>query len=120
MASLNLDFSSVTSRDPLPDGIYEVSIAKVEQTTSKSSGNPMLKVEFNVTSEGYTGRKLWSNYVLTQAAMWKVKELFSSLGLDTSAVVEMDTDELIGLTCQAKVTQREYDGNVQNEIQKTM
>lgn len=120
MASLNLDFSNVTSRDPLPEGVYDVAIAKVEQTVSKSSSNPMLKVEFNVLSEGYENRKLWANYVLTEAAMWKVKELFESLSLDASAAVEMDTDELIGLTCKAKVTQREYDGNIQNEIKKTM
>lgn len=120
MASLNLDFSSVTSRGPLPEGIYDVTVAKVEQTVSKSSGNPMLKVEFDVQDPEYTGRKMWSNYVLTEQAMWKVKELFDSLGLDTSALVEMDTDELIGLSCKAKVAQREYDGNIQNEIKKTM
>lgn len=120
MASLNLDFSSVPSRDPLPEGVYDVTVAKVEQTVSKSSGNPMMKVEFDVQDPDYTGRKLWANYVLTEAAMWKVKELFSALGIDTSAIVEMDTDELIGLTCKAKVAQREYDGNVQNEIKKTM
>lgn len=120
MASLNLDFSSVTSRDPLPEGVYDVTISKVEQTISKSSGNPMLKVEFDVQDPEYTGRKLWSNYVLTEAAMWKVKELFDSLGLDTSSMVDMDTDELIGLSCKAKVAQREYEGNIQNEIKKTM
>lgn len=120
MASLNLDFSSVTSRDPMPEGVYDVTISKVEQVVSKSSGNPMLKVEFDVQDPEYTGRKLWANYVLTEAAMWKVKELFDSLGLDTSSMVDMDTDELIGLSCKAKVAQREYEGNVQNEIKKTM
>lgn len=120
MASLNLDFSSVTSRDPLPEGVYDVTISKVEQVVSKSSGNPMLKVEFDVQDPEYIGRKLWANYVLTEAAMWKVKELFDSLGLDTSSMVDMDTDELIGLSCKAKVAQREYEGNVQNEIKKTM
>ena len=41
---LNLDFSSVPSREPLEEGIYSLTIAKVEETTS-STGNPMLKVE---------------------------------------------------------------------------
>ena len=120
MAGLNIDFSSVTSREPLPEGVYDVSVAKVEQTVSKSSGNPMLKVEFNVLDDGYQGRKLWANYVLTQAAMWKVKELFDALGLDTSSIVDMDTEELVGLACKVKVAQREYDGDITNEIKKAM
>lgn len=120
MARVNLDFSNVQSRDPLPEGVYDVTISKVDMTTSKTSGNPMLKVEFNVNTEGYENRKLWGNYVLTEAAMWKVQELFSSLGLDCDAIVDIDTDDLIGMTCQAKVAQREYEGNIQNEIKKTL
>lgn len=120
MARLNLDFSNVASRDPLPEGIYEVSIAKVEQTVSKSSGNPMLKIEFNILTDGYTGRKVWSNYVLTDAAMWKIVELLRAVGIDTDAFLDMDTDELVGLTCSAKITQREYDGNIQNEVKKIL
>lgn len=120
MASLNLDFSSVPSREPLPEGVYDAAISKVEQVVSKSSGNPMLKVEFNILDDEFSGRKVWANYVLTEAALWKVQELFQSLGLDTSTVVEMDTDELVGLTCKVKVVQREYEGTIQNEIKKTL
>lgn len=120
MAMMNLDFSSVPSREPLPEGLYDVRIAKVEETKSKTSGNPMLKVEFDVLTEGYTGRKIWSNYMLTENSYWKIQELFGSLGLDTSGVVEIDTNDLVGLTCTAKVVQREYQGDIQNEIKKTM
>ena len=115
MARLNLDFSNVQSRDPLPEGTYPASVAKVEQVLSKSSGNPMLKVEFN-----YSGRKVWGNYVLTEAAMWKVQELFSALGLDTDAILDIDTDDMVGMTCNLKIAQREYEGNIQNEIKKAM
>lgn len=120
MARLNLDFSNVPSRDPLPEGTYPASIAKVEQILSKSSGNPMLKIEFNIDDEQFQGRKVWGNYVLTENAMWKVQELFSALGLDTDAIVDMDTDELVGMTCNLKIAQREYEGNIQNEIKKAL
>lgn len=120
MAMMNLDFSSVPSREPIPEGVYEVQIAKVEETKSKTSNNPMLKVEFTVLDEPYNGRKVWANYVLTADALWKVKELFASLGLDSDGIVEMDTADLIGLTCKAKIAQREYNGDIQNEIKKTM
>lgn len=113
---LNLDFSSVPSREPLDEGIYSLTIAKAEETTS-STGNPMLKLEFDVNDvEG--NRKLWDNYVLIDKCMWKLKELFDALGVDTSEIVTMDIDELVGMQVNAKVIQELYNGDVVNRIKK--
>lgn len=115
---LNLDFSSVPSREPLEEGVYHLQIAKVEETNS-STGNPMLKVEYNVLGvEG--NRKLWDNYVLIDKCLWKVKELFDALGIDTSELVEMDVTEMVGLEVQAKVIQETYNGDIMNRIKKVM
>lgn len=116
--AINLDFSSVPSREPLEEGIYHLQIAKVEETNS-STGNPMLKVEYNVL--GVDGnRKLWDNYVLIDKCLWKVKELFDALGIDTSALVEMDVNELVGLEVQAKVIQETYNGDIMNRVKKIL
>lgn len=116
--AINLDFSSVPSREPLEEGVYHLQIAKVEETSS-STGNPMLKVEYDVLGvEG--NRKLWDNYVLIDKCLWKVKELFDALGIDTSALVEMDVDELVGLEVQAKVIQETYNGDIMNRVKKVM
>lgn len=116
--AINLDFSSVPSREPLEEGVYHLQIAKVEETNS-STGNPMLKVEYNVLGvEG--NRKLWDNYVLIDKCLWKVKELFDALGIDTSALVEMDVNELVGLEVQAKVIQETYNGDIMNRVKKVM
>ena len=116
--AINLDFSSVPSREPLEEGVYHLQIAKVEETNS-STGNPMLKVEYDVLGvEG--NRKLWDNYVLIDKCLWKVKELFDALGIDTSALVEMDVNELIGLEVQAKVIQETYNGDIMNRVKKVM
>lgn len=113
---LNLDFSSVPSREPLAEGVYTLRIAKVEETTS-STGNPMLKVEYDVVGvDG--GRKLWDNFVLIDKALWKLKELFDALGIDTSQIVEMDVQELVGLEVQAKVVQDTYNGDITNRVKK--
>ena len=115
---LNLDFSSVPSREPLEEGVYHLQIAKVEETNS-STGNPMLKVEYSVLGvEG--NRKLWDNYVLIDKCLWKVKELFDALGIDTSELVEMDVTEMVGLEVQAKVIQETYNGDIMNRIKKVM
>ena len=116
--AINLDFSSVPSREPLEEGIYHLQIAKVEETNS-STGNPMLKVEYDVLGvEG--NRKLWDNYVLIDKCLWKVKELFDALGIDTSALVEMDVNELVGLEVQAKVIQETYNGDIMNRVKKIL
>ena len=116
--AINLDFSSVPSREPLEEGVYHLQIAKVEETTS-SAGNPMLAVEYDVLGvEG--NRKLWDNYVLIDKCLWKVKELFDALGIDTSALVEMDVDELVGMEVQAKVIQETYNGDIKNRVKKVM
>lgn len=114
---LNLDFSSVPSREPLEEGVYELTISKCEETTS-STGNPMLKVEYDVT--GFENRKLWDNYVLIDKCLWKVKELFNALGLDTESVVTIDPMELVGHSVNAKVIQEDYQGETVNRIKKVL
>ena len=115
---LNLDLSSVPSRESLDEGVYDLTIAKIEETTS-STGNPMLKVEYDVNDvEG--NRKLWDNYVLIDKCLWKVKELFDALGIDTSELVEMDVSELLGMQVKAKVIQETYNGDIVNRIKKVM
>ena len=115
---LNLDFSSVPSREALEEGVYQLRIAKVEETQS-STGNPMLKIEYDVL--GVDGnRKLWDNYVLIDKCLWKVKELFDALGVDTSELVEMDVTELVGMEVQAKVIQETYNGDIVNRVKKIL
>lgn len=115
---LNLDFSNVPSREPLEEGVYSLRIAKAEETVS-STGNPMLKVEYDVMGvEG--NRKLWDNYVLIDKCLWKVQELFKALGIDTDQIVTMDPQELIGMEVQAKVIQEEYQGDITNRVKKIL
>lgn len=120
MAQINLNFANVASREPLPEGIYSAQVAKVEQILSKTSGNPMLKVEFDIISEDYPNRKVWANYVLTEAAMWKVQELFKALGLDADGIIDIDTDDLVGMGCNLKIEQREYNGDIVNDVKKAL
>lgn len=115
---LNLDFSSVPSREPLEEGVYQLQIAKVEEKSS-STGNPMLSIEYDVV--GVDGnRKLWDNYVLIDKCLWKVKELFDALGIDTAEIVEIDVSELVGMEVQAKIIQEEYNGETVNRVKKIL
>lgn len=120
---LNLDFSSVPSREPLEEGTYLLSIAEAEEKLS-SSNNPMIAITYDVlaTEDGTAvdgGRKLWDNYSLQDQALFKLKDLFNALGIDTSSIVEMDVADLVGQQIRAKVVQETYNGELRNRIKKT-
>lgn len=115
---LNLDFSNVPSREPLEEGIYVLQIAKATEKVA-STGTPMLSIEYDVMEvEG--NRKLWENYPLTDAALWKLQELMTALGFDTSEIVNLEPSELVGSQVSAKVIQDVYNGDTVNRVKKVM
>lgn len=50
----------------VPDGTYEVKVAKMELRESKN-GNPMFTAQFKILSGQYKGQNIWMNQVITQA-----------------------------------------------------
>ena len=54
-------------RKEVPHGMYEVAIEKLELTTTKTSGKPMVTCWFRVLSEGeYLGQMIFMNRVVSQ------------------------------------------------------
>lgn len=119
---MNIDFSSVPSREALEEGTYLLQIAKAEEKLS-STGNPMINIEYDVvaTADGEAvqgSRKLWDNYSLQSQALFKLKELFNSLGMDTDNIVDIELSDLIGLQVMAKLVQETYNGELRNKVKK--
>jgi hypothetical protein len=116
---IKLDFSEVQGGDfePIPEGDYLVEIEEVKEKES-NSGNQMLQMKFNVVEGEYEGRKIFDNYVLTQKALWKLKNLFVALEKDVSGIAEFDPKDLEGMKFLATVTIEEYQGNENNRIKK--
>jgi hypothetical protein len=50
--------------DSIPDGKYQVNVEKVEITTTKTTGNPMLKWTLKILAPNFRGRLLWRNNVM--------------------------------------------------------
>lgn len=111
---MNLDFSSVPSREVLEEGVYTFLIKKVEEKTSQT-GKPMLCVLFEEV-EKKTG--IFENYVLQDNCLWKLKELLDCLGIDTSENVNLEPSELEGQFIKGKVIKEEYNGDDVNRIKK--
>ncbi len=106
------------SFEPIEDGVYHVRLREVEAVTAKS-GNPMWRVEFEVVEEPYVNRRLWTNLVQVDAALFKTNEFFAAFGASPGT----DTDELCGQICRAVVSQRTIQegarkGEVSNQIER--
>lgn len=110
----SLNFSNVAKREPLAEGLYVLRIEEATECVS-STGKDMLKVKF-IEEESNTA--LFENYVLTEAALWKLADLLDALGYDTSADMELDFTELAGASIKAKVVQDEYNGSTVNRVKK--
>ena len=81
----------------IPGGIYIGRLDEVTTGTGKQSGKPYWSWAFTVVSdadgdEEYAGRKLWINTSLSEAAHFKLKEVFEAFGYTPDS----DTDEMIG------------------------
>lgn len=61
------DGSNSGERKEVPHGTYEVAIEKLELTTTKTSGKPMVTCWFRVLSEGeYLGQMIFMNQVVSK------------------------------------------------------
>lgn len=97
-----------TGFDPVPAGNYDVSVAKAELTTAKSSGKPMIAVQYRISEpEEHEGRILFDNFSLQPQALWKLKGFLQALewaGIDEDGL-ELDPAELIGAQLTVAVIQ---------------
>ena len=69
--------NEMCERKEVPHGTYEVAIEKLELTTTKTSGKPMLSVWFRVLSEGeYNNQMIFMNQVVTQGFQIHIADEF--------------------------------------------
>lgn len=109
-----LDFSNVSTREPLEEGIYEMVIEKVEEKVS-TTGKDMLLVTFK---EPESEKLVWENYLFQENCLWKLKELLDAVGLDTSGPIDFEPEDLVGQVVNCTVIQEEYNGSMKNRIRK--
>lgn len=127
MSQISINFSEVqdTAFEPIPKGEYPVIIDHVEIKASKSSENPYLNWELTVSDGEFINRKLWMMTSLSEKALWRLKSVFSNLGvLEDEMIIETDEDtgyvtnpELAGLPAIAMVTEEIYDGKIRNRVE---
>lgn len=106
MAFIDLNLSNVQAQEsiePVPPGLYHVSVEDTDFAFAKSSGAPMLKITFNIEDGDFAGRKLFDNYMLNhEVGMKRLKALAVASNHPNPSYIA-DSEEFHGLECLAKV-----------------
>lgn len=126
MARLQLSFTDDDMKgfEPIPVGVYtaRVDASEVEVTKSQK-GDAMFKLAFIIEGHPeYTGRKLFSNFMLEGKGKPITARMLKALGKLEGPVANLvlDTNDLHNSLCQIKVGQSEYEGVIRNDIKQVM
>jgi len=111
---------------PLPKGDYTLQVAKTALKPTKDGRGQYINVEFTVLGPKYQGRKLFTNFNVlnssaeaTRIGRQQLKSLILSAGVPAEQVT--DTEQLIGMTCGARVdTEENEQYGAQNRIKRFM
>lgn len=136
MPSTTVNFADVDSFEPLPEGLYDVEIDKVEVRRNKADDGDYLNWELLVIDGEYENRRLWMITSLKPTALFRLKQCFEDLGIidgdDEEVELEYDDDvevsnsggprilypELEGLEAVATVKNEMYDGREKNRVEQ--
>ncbi len=93
--------------DSVPDGKYQVNVDKVEITTARSSGNPMLKWTLRILAPSSRNRMLWRNNVMaTRENIRWLKNDLHVCGLDLQRLSDLPANLERLLDVKLEVTKR--------------
>lgn len=103
------------SYEPLPEGNYDFTVAKVERARSKGEGKlpacNMAKVTFDVWGPE-NKREITVSFVLHSSLEWKLSQLFLSVGMKKHGEpLRMNWTAIIGKKGKCQVTIRSYKKN---------
>ena len=88
----------------VPAGLYEAQILGVRHEMA-STGTLFLNVEFEILGPTESGRHVWANFYLTEAARWKLAALLNAVELPLDD--QLETDSLIGRKLRIRVKELE-------------
>ena len=116
MPSLTVDLSGVaTDLSTFPTGVYEAQVLTAELEISKTSGNPMITVEFEIhhpdLGTGVIKDWLSPGFKSKIKSFWMAANGFSNEqardALASGGEIELDPDEMIGVQLLVNVGEKE-------------
>jgi hypothetical protein len=129
---INLTDIDDRSFEALPAGKYIVKISGYEMKETSGNGKlgagvPMINWEYTVQSDlkgdtKYQSRKLWQNTVIHEKTLFSLKALLRAAGVfseeDLDGELDFEPDDLVGAELVVVVAQREYNGDMTNDVKR--
>ena len=112
---MKLDFSGVETYTKCAEGQHTAKIVEVQENTTQA-GDDMLTMVFEVIRGDSKGAKVFDNFVLTDKALWKLKQLLQVVGVKCDGKIALDLDKLVGKVCDIAVYHEEYNGKTKARI----
>lgn len=103
--TLNVDFSKMEEPTQVDPGMYDAMVADMFDGVTKS-GNDKIVIVFSLLSEGYEGRKVYADYVLSPKALPYLRRALIALGAPMDELrdkVTLNVESLRGLTCRVVI-----------------
>lgn len=106
---LRVDFKDVETRSKIPDGEFHVKVTDI--TVEDGDKAQYLSWEFEVMDPEYKGRKVYTNTSLAPQALWNLRSLLESLGVETpDSEFELDLESYKEMEMKVTITNEKYEG----------
>lgn len=124
MAIINFNISDAPKDEndtfeALPAGWYDATAESCELTKTKSGNGSYFKLMYRINGPKFSGRIVFGNItwenpndVAVRIGKQQLAKLAQAVGLSTVP----DTDQLLNKPLRIKITQREYNNNIYNDV----
>lgn len=123
MPRVTIDTTEAQSFEAVEPGPYSMTVETAEVKTS-SKNDAMLNVAFKFEDPAIAKKAglVYRNYMLVGKGAGFSREFLKAFGIDIPIGVQMDfdTDDLVGRHVLVQITNREYEGRLQNEAQSVV
>jgi hypothetical protein len=135
MSKLNLNLSKAkeSSFDAIPSGTYDAVVFEADMRQTKGGegaklpeGTDMLNLQFKITDGEYENRRFFRSYPIAPDGYEK-KDVMDGIlfgvlkaigAMEEPGKLNIDLDELAGLPCRIVLGQKDYKGEMQNEVKR--
>ena len=99
-----VDFNEVDNPEVIPKGKYPcvVAVAKLKKT---KKGDEMFCLKLEVLTGEYKCTEIWDNLIFSKAAMPRVKQFCTAVGIDTDGVIDITSEMITGQMCLVNVVE---------------
>lgn len=113
--TVRVNFKDVEVRAKIPDGQYRAAVAEI--TSEDGTQAKYLKWVWEIQDEQFQGRKVFYNTSLAPQALWNLRNLLETLGVETpDAETDLDLDSFVGLEAILRIENEVWEGKERPKV----